>query len=92
MTQDDARGLYLELLKRMLTRYGFSESLLREAKFANAPIFRRIHARLRKRGLILARGRPYQSLAVPWRGSHNGNPLRCERGLKSDHFQKRGPT
>lgn len=59
MTQDDAAELYIELLKRMLTRYGFSENLLRETRFANAPVFRRIHAQLRKRGLILARREPY---------------------------------
>jgi O-methyltransferase len=59
MTDDYLRELYIDLLKRTLTRYGFSEGELRETSFRRAPIFRPLQAQLRKRGLVLARPVPY---------------------------------
>jgi O-methyltransferase len=59
MTHDNAPALYVELLKRMLTRYGFSEGVCRESTLDRAPIFRPIQNQLRKRGLILARLESY---------------------------------
>lgn len=55
MPGDTVEERYIELLKRMLTRYGFSDGVLREARLARAPFLRPIQALLRKRGFRIAR-------------------------------------
>jgi O-methyltransferase len=55
MMHDDVPELYIDLLKRMLTRSGFSDGVLREATFERAPVLRPFQALLRKSGLFLAR-------------------------------------
>ncbi|MGB3673144.1 MAG: TylF/MycF/NovP-related O-methyltransferase [Candidatus Nanopelagicales bacterium] len=68
MADDHARDLYLDLLKRVLTRYGFSDAVLSERRFHRVPILRNIQSRLSARGLVLARPEPY-------------DPAKRERGL-----------
>jgi O-methyltransferase len=59
MTDNQARELYLDLLKHVLTRYGFSDGVLTERRFLRVPILRNIQSRLSARGLVLARPEPY---------------------------------
>jgi O-methyltransferase len=59
----DARDLYIDLLKRMLTRYGFSDGVLREAFAKRAPMLRPVRAKLREKGFVLARPEPYDPAA-----------------------------
>ncbi|TSD94458.1 macrocin O-methyltransferase [Skermania sp. ID1734] len=58
---DRARELYIDLLARMLTRYGFSDGVLTEARFSRVPFLRPVQAQFRKKGLVVARQEPYDS-------------------------------
>ena len=59
MTDTREQQLYIELLKRMLTRYGFSEGALREVRPRKKMYFRPLAKILRKQGFVLARPEPY---------------------------------
>jgi len=62
MTDTNEQQLYIELLKRMLTRYGFSEGALREVRPRKKLYFRPLAKSLRKRGFVLARPEPYDPI------------------------------
>ncbi len=69
MSQNGAAELYVDLLKRMLTRYGFSDGL-RESRPPKNTVLKTVHTQLRKRGVILARPEPYdpasREIGIDW--------------------------
>ncbi|MUL63461.1 macrocin O-methyltransferase [Mycobacterium sp. CBMA 234] len=62
MTDPNEGQLYIELLKRVLTRYGFSEGALREISPRRKRLFSPLATALRKRGLVLARPEAYDPI------------------------------
>lgn len=61
MSEDPSRALYIELLKRMLTRYGFSDEEWRELRLTRRPlsVFQPVLETLRKRGVVVGRAVKY---------------------------------
>jgi O-methyltransferase len=61
MSEDTSRELYIELLKRVLTRYGFSDDDWRELHLTRPPfsVLQPVLAMLRKRGLVIGRAHKY---------------------------------
>jgi O-methyltransferase len=61
MSEDDSRELYIELLKRVLTRYGFSDDDWRELHLARPPfsVLQPVLDKLRKRGIVIGRALKY---------------------------------
>jgi O-methyltransferase len=61
MVEDRSRELYIELLKRVLTRYGFSDEDWRELYLARAPysVLQPVLHMLRKRGIVIGRAAKY---------------------------------
>jgi O-methyltransferase len=61
MLEDSSRELYIELLKRVLTRYGFSDDEWRELRLTRAPlsVLQPVLEMLRKRGIVIGRAQKY---------------------------------
>jgi O-methyltransferase len=61
MSEDTSRELYIELLKRVLTRYGFSDDDWRELHLTRPPlsVLQPVLDMLRKRGLVIGRAHKY---------------------------------
>lgn len=61
LADDSSRELYLELLKRVLTRYGFSDEEWRELHLTRPPLslLQPVLASLRKRGIVIGRALKY---------------------------------
>jgi O-methyltransferase len=61
MSEDPSRELYIELLKRVLTRYGFSDDDWRELRLTRAPlsVLQPVLDGLRKRGFVIGRALKY---------------------------------
>ena len=61
MSEDPTRDRYIELLKRVLTRYGFSDEDWRELYLARAPysVLQPVLDMLRKRGVVVGRSAKY---------------------------------